>query len=45
MLCTPGNGALIALQEQNRQGLNYLSVSVQKRAKSPSDVEQLLEVM
>lgn len=27
------------------QGLNYLSVSVQKRAKSPSDVEQLLEEM
>lgn len=45
ILCTPGNGALIALQELNMQGLNYLSASEQKRAKSPSDVEQLLEEM
>lgn len=34
---------LIALRELNTQGLNYLSASVQKRAKSLSDVEQLLE--
>lgn len=27
------------------QGLNYLSVSTEKRAQSPSDVEQLLEEM